>query len=557
MKRIAIDKNICIILGITFLLLIRSFISFCWTDESLYVESANQILHGLQTPSQIFSMLWALPAAPILLIWQRLFGNEGVYLLFRIIMLLVILFAAIKTYYYLKSKIDTRKACFAAILLLIYSRANIMGCSYYNLGLFCFEISLIYFLEILIDNKNTFRAWGGLCIFVILSLLVNPFLGVLYIFNFILFLNRKKDRFIGKSIIVFFILSLVYYLVQKMFPDFELLAGITLDNFFTRNVNKAIEYIYLLTHTYYYVIWLYIAIFLVALFFRIRNISNGYIVVLIATVINVALYLIYFAKGEFIALGDAYIWFVFYFISIFPLVVSDDYSPKTEYIIFFLEGILFSYLFHLASNTQTQAIGIGMVLASVGAYLIIADSPFLVKKMNRVFIGTVMVCLVLNTLFLRLFGVYRDANVWECTKLIDVGPAKGLFTTEEHYSQYIKLMDSMQYIEGEDKYVLVSKIAPWAYLCTDAKCIARLCWRIDMNDQGLKEFCSKTKNYPDFILVLDKEYGSYVDNYIWTWEGAANLAPNENVSEGWLYDYIDSEGMKSMQVPAGVLYYFE
>lgn len=557
MKKIAIDKNICIILGIAFLLLIRSFISFCWTDESLYVEAANMILQGLQIPSQIFINLWAIPAVPILFVWQKIFGNEGVYLLFRIVMLLVMLFAAIKTYLFLKERIDARKACLASILLLIYSRANIMGCSYYNLGLFFFEISLIYFLEIVIDNKNTFRAWVGLCIFGILSLLVNPFLGIIHIFDFLLFINRKKTRMISRSLVIFLILCLVFYIVQKLFPNTSLIAGYTLDSFFSLNVSKGIEYINLIWLSYYSIIRFFIINFVISLIVRFIKKDNARLVVLIATIITIVMYSIIIFKREFFSLGDTYIWFVFYFVSISPLVLVDGYKPKTEYVITFIDGILFSYFFHLASNTQIQAIGIGMVIATIGAYLIISESPIVSNRFNKVLIGFVLLCLLVNTLFLRLFGVYRDANVWECTKLIDVGPAKGLFTTQEHYDQYIEVMDSMKYISGKDKYLLVSKIAPWSYLCTDAKCITRLCWRADMDNQGLKDFCELTNNYPDYILVLDEQYGSYVDNYIWTWAGAADLTPNANVSEGWLYDFINSEGMKSMKVPAGVLYYFE
>ncbi len=556
MKR-KIDKGVVIILAFWGVLCIRALFTFCWSDESLYVESANQILQGLITPNQIFSFVWALPLVPFLAVWKLLNGMDGVYLYFRFVMLIIILLCSLKAYFFSVKRMDSKRALTIAILLLIYSRANIMGCSYYNMGLFCFVLSIYCGMSILFDKECKISNWLGLFVFATIAFLTNPFIGVIYIMLIIWCIFEIKEWSLKKYLTMMGGLFIIYYLIQKIFPNIKLIAGFTVDSFFTLILTKGLGYLSTIVNSYHGIFFLYLAVFATSIITVVlKREKFGKVLAFGAGIINIASYVMILVSHEYYIMGDAYVWFTFYFISISPLCFVRILEIKKENILLFIVGILFSFIFYMASNTEIQAIGIGMVVATIGCYGILQDCYGNENRKEWPLINVLVALLVISTLFLRIIGVYRDADIWECTTRIDAGPAKGLYTSEEHYEQYINLYNVMtKYVREDDKYVLVSKLAPWAYLCTDAKCVSSWTWRMDMDSPYLREFCEKTNIYPDYILVLNKEYGSFEDHYIYTWGENGDLAPNTNTETGWLYDYISSNNYKCIETSAGILYF--
>lgn len=128
--------------------------------------------------------------------------------------------------------------------------------------------------------------------------------------------------------------------------------------------------------------------------------------------------------------------------------------------IFLLNGVLLSVAFGIASNNGIDAAGIGFVITAFGAVLILSLYRFPVAGMIGNFVKIVK-CFVLAgtlgiTLFLRIFAVYRDGTLEQLQCKITHGPAKGLYTTQEHLEQYNNVIDDIHtYVNRRctDKYI--------------------------------------------------------------------------------------------------------
>lgn len=134
----------------------RSFISFCWSDESFYLAVAHRFWLG-QTPfldewntAEIYVVL----LMPFYSLYRAVFGSaDGVYLAARLAYTLASGAASAFLYATLRRE-SQAGALSGALLFLFYSRANIGGLSYYNLSL----------LFTLVGATALYRAAGALCV---------------------------------------------------------------------------------------------------------------------------------------------------------------------------------------------------------------------------------------------------------------------------------------------------------------------------------------------------------------------------------------------------------
>lgn len=122
------------------LVVFRSFLSFCWADESFYLAIAHRFWLGELpfvdewNPAQIYVVL----LMPFYSLYRAVFGTaDGVFLAARLAY--AVLSGAATAFVYASLQKESRAgACAGAVLCLLYSRANIGGLSYYNLSLvFC------------------------------------------------------------------------------------------------------------------------------------------------------------------------------------------------------------------------------------------------------------------------------------------------------------------------------------------------------------------------------------------------------------------------------------
>ncbi len=181
-----------------FVLLIRNWYSFCWSDESLYVSNMYRLYQG-----DVFliddwhkSTLSSYVTLPLFDLYMLINGStDGVYLFFRNVMVVLAFINSIMVYNCICRHFSNVAALICSVCILIYSRANICGVSYYNMGLHLFVLALcIYYLTNFVSSQDTSKVklaafGGGICLG--LSIIVNPYIIIIFpllitlLYNFI------------------------------------------------------------------------------------------------------------------------------------------------------------------------------------------------------------------------------------------------------------------------------------------------------------------------------------------------------------------------------------
>lgn len=149
----------------------------------------------------------------------------------------------------------------------------------------------------------------------------------------------------------------------------------------------------------------------------------------------------------------------------------------------------------------------------------------------------------------RIMVVYRDSDLMNLNVKIEEGPAKGLFTSAEHYEQYMQVLAVMdQYCSGEGN-VLILSLCPWAYLCTDMRCGAYTTWRIkmDRNDEKLNAYYEQ---HPDRIPNVVIELNDNIGNYDLT----ENPQYDPERYNSFLWQYMEDNSYEKITVECGYVW---
>ncbi|MBR4718875.1 MAG: hypothetical protein IKP31_01390 [Lachnospiraceae bacterium] len=285
-----------------------------------------------------------------------------------------------------------------------------------------------------------------------------------------------------------------------------------------------------------------------------------------------------------------------------PLFFVTRRKDMRLFFLFIVSGMVFSLVYSYSSNGYLYVLSMGHFIASIGCVLIteqfvrelladpdkspdIADSNDTVHKTGRKLITwfscnfpqisliacTAVICAVLvQTMMLRLVNIYRDAPPQMLKFRITAGPASGLYTTADHhvaynvvystikkYCQSSNLNDPQKFpnsLEQESNSVaniFITKLLPWGYMCTDLRCASPTTWRTSFNSERLKPYYEMNPGrYPDMILVLDEQFGSYLT----CGDVESDPIPNENEIGGYLLEYVNSNSYEIINVPCGILY---
>ena len=216
-------------------------------------------------------------------------------------------------------------------------------------------------------------------------------------------------------------------------------------------------------------------------------------------------------------------------------------------------------IFHYASNTGLDSMTVGFAVCSTVSPLIIWESLKVVlvrKKILKIglFVAVILLfsTVILQTAWLRLFGVYRDDSIKELQVQLTEGPAKYLYTTEEHAKQYSIMVEAIRETcqIGKVENVVFVEMAPWAYLCVDVSYGAPSPCRFwgGMSDEKMKEYYKRMpERFPDYVFDIAPEYGNFRSVYIQ--DGEYSDAPNGTDAGRWLIETVQAYGFKAQEMP--------
>lgn len=596
------------------ILLIKSRYSFCWSDETLYSAISGRFYNGDSLfyhewfPTQLSSVL----TLPLYSLYVNITGGTcGIILYFRILYVLFELISAIFVFSIIKRHHGVMIALAAGLLTEWYTHLNIATLSYYNITLLTFLLAMLILYDCYMKESEFSKISYGyieykkskISLFTAgflfaLSVLCLPTLSVVYILVvfvgfFIVLLSKlliKVKWLKSLNIKLDFIYVFKYTLAGILVPAFiffiYLISHVRINDFISsipyvlsddehitsklyplKKMYLSINEIYgRISKISYLFIGFSLIVFVFILIYKYSNNTNARTtlkkVILpakcVVLFVDIVLFVLFFYKSIGCP-GYIYTAVLLFSLPIFFITENKNY---TLFILTVISGLMLSLTYSYSSTGMLYVLSMGHFIGTIGCVILIYDfskeflvnKPFISKASKVVFTAIVLIT-VIQTSVLRITTIYRDDTLGNLTKEITRGPARGLITSKEHLDMYNDVYDVITTYcmkdEAKNNNLLISNLLPFGYLISDMKIAAPTAWRNSMSSERLRQYYEiHSDRYPDVILLLNEEYGSY--------EAFADVEgdkrPNANDTEGYIYDYINANSFKSISVPCGTVY---
>lgn len=579
---------------VALVVLYRNFISFCWSDESLYVATVHRIYNG----ERMFVDEWYTSqlSVPIMLPFYSLFrainhdSTNGVYLYFRIVYWCISLLIVLYGYKTFKKKYSPYIVAAAMSIYLIYSRANIGGMSYYNMTLSMVLIAGIQLYSAwgtFNDGNSSFsdiaknKCWTGKIettfagVGLAIAVVYNPYLILIYLVVIILALfvsgSQIKRKMVLLALIGSFCTAICYVgflLSQCRVSDIINNIPHILEEPELQSTNPILAIPTMIVriiwaYKYTIIIWLMLFAFLWVRknkekkfeHLNYKLISVDKVALIIDCIILVINCCIVMTPLGCINLS----LFLFAIPIVFYFAEKKDVDWPLVYI-FGIAGIGLSIAFTFSSDTGLDAMGIGFVPLAMLSILNLYNVNRFKPTLNRTFlvvfnqlVSVLIIGAIILSIVLRVLSVYRDAPLRECTDKIISGPAAGLFTTKMHKNEYDEICNDIQkYVRNKD-IVLYSREGIWCCVCTDNNIGSYTTWRTWFDSKRFDEYYELNPDkIPTFIYVFSDETGAYESDIIQNNEKVENA--NMNNIDGYLYSYICDNDYEVIDTKNGTIF---
>lgn len=587
-----------IILGLGFLLLLcKCFFSFCWSDETFYFSTTYRFYQG----DSIFLHEWfptqlsAVLLLPLFSIYMAITGTtSGILLFFRICFVVFALISSLVTYRILKTAVREISALICALSVLFYTHLNIATLSYYTISVHCFLLSMLLIYHFYQTAKKRFLVIAGalfaLCVLALPTMALAYVLVIIAILLLLLVCQITKLPETWKEAVrrADLITVCLYTLYGICIPA-VLFFAFLLTNVSIMDFINAIPYVLSdeehgtsliypmkkffigINEVYGYGAYagyvLILFTFFLHCFTALNKQNRHFIDALIANVrrLSAIASLILFAVYFSCSLGHTGYIQTALCMTALPLFFLTYKKNWRLFFLLFAGGMIFSVVYSYSSNGYLYILSMGHFIASIASILFIQDfitelteSEWgVLTRVIGIFLMAVLCITLVQTVVLRIINIYRDAPQKELTVQITEGPAAGLYTTPKHLSMYETVYDTImtycqsEVIENKNGSIFITKLLPYGYLCTDLRCAAPTTWRTAFNSARLEPYYEMNPDrYPDLILVLDEEYGSYET----CGDVVADSTPNKNELGGFLLDYVTEHNYEKLFVPCGVLF---
>ena len=515
-------------------LTIRAFYGFCWSDETFYLSTTRRFFDG----DLIFADEWfpTQLSSVILLPFYAAFvlstgGTSGIILYFRILYVILSLISAVLSFRIIRTKYSVPAALSVSLFIMFFAHLNIATMSYYTLS---FQFFVLAMLLISMNSRITLISGGFLFALAVLclpSLAVGYFAVMLLLILWSVF-NKNLRRpillsFAGIAAAALIFLIYLYASGDSLTNIFRFLPFILSDEEHqTSLVAPFKKFFTSVSDIYGYSIYLIPVISIAAL------LSDRYVklkkYVLAA---DTTLFAYYFT----LSIGHTgYINTAFALFSL-PLFCMLQKKDLFSFFSLFLGGLAVSMTYSYSSNGELYVMTIGHGIACVASILFLDRFIEENQTMARYIIMAVIAVLIIQTGLLRFTNIYRDAPADRLNTFITEGPAAGLRTTSEHAALYNAVLKDIRTNTSGSSYVFFSKLLPWGYLVTDAKCGAPTTWRTNISSKRLELYYSvHPERIPETVFIMNADVGAYDS----CGDIEADPAPNENELSGWFMDYM-------------------
>lgn len=600
------------------ILLFRAKMSFCWSDESLYMAITDRFYNGdvffydEWFPTQLSSLL----TLPIYALYNMIIGsNAGVMLFFRILYVIFETVSAVFVYSVIAKHHEIFPATIIGLLTQWYTHLNIATLSYYTMSTHFFLMTVMLLYDIYMSGKK--KAYKlivcgvlfALCVFCLPTMCVAYFAVVFvgFFITFLAFIFRRWKFIQDFSHELDFINTFIYTLIGIVGPALiflmyflthisisNFLAGLTYvlsddEHQFSRLYPLRRMYLAINESfgSYAKIAYLFIAAsFILFLIFELGKILKytkigafieqfAPIVKLIMFAADTVLFVAYFIKS-FGHTGYIFTALMLFSLPLFLLTEEKNYKL---FIQSFIGGLTFSLVYSYSSDCMLYVLAMGHFIAALGGIILAFDfvaeitdtklfgSARLSAKVEMVAAFILCVIVIVSTAItcvLRVTNVYRDDKLKNLTVMTDVGPAKGLYTSAKHYEKYM------------DVYNTINE-----YCMTDPGELAALGDKSESRNLLISTLLPYGYLISDMRVAAPTAWRNSMDNprlkeyyelhpdrtpdvilvmnidygsYETCGDVEADPEPNPNASEGYMYDYIKANNMQAIPVSCGTIY---
>ena len=559
---------ICLIIC-ALIMLWRAFLGFCWTDESFYISTCDRFYKGdIPLVSEWYrTQMSSIVMLPFYYLYMILAGtNAGVVLYFRLLYLALSVGISFLYFRVLKKEYPDYIAGAAALFVMLYAHLNMATFSYYMMSSLFLSLALI----LIYDDKNSHSRIHLVIAGVMIALAVMsmPAFVIVYVLVMaavfvMMILGIKRGqlcRITLYTVIGIAIPAIAFAVFLFTHTSMDYLLN-TLPYVLTDSEHSnTLGYLIRKPHRCMidvFGIFTWAAYALIGISFVFQKFLKKHPLKEIVTVTDVML----FAVMTFISFGHTGYVSVAFFVFIIPLYFVSEKNNTGLFFMMVIPAALVALVYCFASSDFLYIMALGFAIATPAGICILYDNAE--GRLISALTTAACVCMLAITFVLRITNVYRDAPVTRLTARIDSGVAKGLLTTEEHLGQYNDVYefineycmntDRFEVISGNPKgNVLFSKILPWGYTASNLSCGYPTTWRSTAyNKDQLDLYYSINKNaWPDVIIVLDSEYGSY--------DASGDVEDDHNPNLDELPDhwreYISDNGFEEIDVKCGKMY---
>ncbi len=554
-------------LVLMFGLLLHSQFSFCQSDESFYLSTTYRLLQGDQLiidewhPTQFYS--------PLLLPFYKVFysltlSNQGIILYFRILTIIFSVFVCWLFFIEAQRIYNTYFSFCAAVILLLFTRANIEGPSYYKLSTTLVTLAFTLHLKSgRIPKPADFFMRGLVGITISFAVLCQPFLAFFVIIAGIVGIAKKSSRHKTLQICSGILIAAIWYIIVFL-PKVtinEYINGLQYVLSDPQHQNSFFSWLYVLIKGHFSTnsivvicLTLYLTIYVILKYINNKNITRYFYVLQCFTLI------LSFIKPLIkIHYVPCYSYLGTFVVASFPFMLNQSLRNKiSQASIFYCVGIVLAISFSLGSNTGYDAMLTGYCISAAAMVLEISRSPILftekTKHKDKVDFGNIVakkITIVLCAFILlimgiqKTFGFYRDAPIQLMNKRITEGPAAGLITTEQHAKEYNSIYNiinnNSSCLTNNNAKLICSKLVPWAFLCSPLRCGAPSTWTAEISSPRLVDYFNSHDSYAMYVVIFAENVGSYDSNFFNNHLERNNM--NSQILEGEFHERIQNNSL--------------
>lgn len=199
----------------------------------------------------------------------------------------------------------------------------------------------------------------------------------------------------------------------------------------------------------------------------------------------------------------------------FVLVFEKNKSEFSLEIIWIVLGYLFAVCDYLATNTELLSMSSMFIVAAVGAIALNCKYVYRNSFSLRLSSCITSVVFVFCLAILRMTFIWGDAPVSELEERLEIGVAKGIYTTYENAEKYYKVQEVISRADvGEQDNVLIVPINPLYYLSCEGAVASPYVFRFKTDISELVNYyATHVYKYPTKVVIFEKSSNMDIVDY--------------------------------------------